>query len=368
MDFADLQRHWDAFGRIDPFWAILTDPNRRGNRWDLAEFFETGREEMAAHFAQAATLGVPAARRRGLDFGCGAGRLTQAMARHVESVVGVDVAPSMIDLARRHNVHGARCEYVVNDRPDLSRFPDAWFDVVYTGRVLQHMEPRYAEAYIREFARVLAPGGYLSFDVPSEHGFFPEHEAAGGRPEGAYRAALRIVMAPEALEPGGRADAIVEVVYAGARALEGGKVNVGNHWARADGTIAVRDDGRGPIALPWAPGGVRRVAVTVTAPADVGVYRLQFDVVEEGVTWFADAGSPVVETMVVVGSTAATAAPATPASSCASTDGEPSMEMHAIPRHRVEALLADAGARLIDVRRVYHTGPSWLAFRYDVTR
>src|SRR5262249_25601630 len=150
-----LQRNWDAFGRIDPFWAILTDPSRRGRRWDPAEFFATGREEMDAHFAGATHLGVPAARRTGLDFGCGAGRLTQALARHVEQAVGVDVAPSMIELARHHNAHGDRCRYEVNDRPDLSRFSDASFDVVYTGRVLQHMEPRYAESYVRDFVRVL---------------------------------------------------------------------------------------------------------------------------------------------------------------------------------------------------------------------
>ena len=130
MDFADLQRHWDAFGRIDPLWAILTDPNRRGNRWDKVEFFATGREEIAAHLAHAASLGVPGRRRRALDFGCGAGRLTQALAAHFDEAIGVDVAPSMIDLARRHNAHGDRCSYLVNEQPDLSRFPDATFDIL----------------------------------------------------------------------------------------------------------------------------------------------------------------------------------------------------------------------------------------------
>ena len=30
------------------------------------------------------------------------------------------------------------------------------------------MEPRYAEAYLREFARILKPGGALVFQMPSE--------------------------------------------------------------------------------------------------------------------------------------------------------------------------------------------------------
>ena len=99
MDLRELQRHWDTFGRTDPFWAILTDPSRRGNKWDPASFFATGRDEVAAHMAEATRLGVPQARRRALDFGCGAGRLTQALADHFDAVVGVDVAPSMVALA-----------------------------------------------------------------------------------------------------------------------------------------------------------------------------------------------------------------------------------------------------------------------------
>lgn len=367
MDLADLQRHWDAFGRIDPFWAILTDPDRRGNRWNPAEFFETGRQEMEAHFARAAALGVPAARRRGLDFGCGAGRLTQPLALHVERVVGVDVAPSMIELARRHNAHGARCEYLVNDRPDLSIFANASFDIVYTGRVLQHMEPRYAEAYVSDFVRVLASGGYLSFDLPSEHGFFPEDAAPAARPAGTYRAAIRVLTAPSALPPGGEAHVKVEAVNVGILTFTSGDVNIGNHWAREDGSIVVRDDARGQMELPWAPGDVRQVEVAVTAPADSGTYRLQFDVVEEGVTWFADAGSPIVEATVVVGTESPIVARPVPEPRTPS-DLEPAMEMHAVPRQRVEALLAEAGARLLDVRRVYHAGPTWLTFRYDVTK
>ena len=39
-------RHWDQFGQDDPLWAILTDASRKGGKWDLEEFFATGREEI----------------------------------------------------------------------------------------------------------------------------------------------------------------------------------------------------------------------------------------------------------------------------------------------------------------------------------
>ncbi len=116
---------------------------------------------------EARSLGLPAARRRALDFGCGLGRLTQALADHCDEVVGLDVAPSMIAQARTFNRHGARVRYEVQGEPPFAAVASASMDVVYTGRVLQHIAPIYAREYIRELARVLAPGGFLSFDVPS---------------------------------------------------------------------------------------------------------------------------------------------------------------------------------------------------------
>ncbi len=50
-------------------------------------------------------------KRRALDFGCGVGRLTQALARHFNIVDGVDIAPSMIELANQFNRSGGRCRY-----------------------------------------------------------------------------------------------------------------------------------------------------------------------------------------------------------------------------------------------------------------
>jgi 2-polyprenyl-3-methyl-5-hydroxy-6-metoxy-1,4-benzoquinol methylase len=51
---------------------------------------------------------------RALDFGCGVGRLTQALATHYDKVDGVDISWEMINLARRHNQHGDRVKYFAN--------------------------------------------------------------------------------------------------------------------------------------------------------------------------------------------------------------------------------------------------------------
>jgi SAM-dependent methyltransferase len=167
MKLSELQRNWDVLGKEDPFWAIITWQDKRGNRWDPAEFFASGREEIAEVMEYLAGLKLESPRRRALDFGCGVGRLTRALASYFAKVTGIDIAPSMIARAQALNVE-ERCEFILNDRADLSIFGDSTFDFVYSNLVLQHMRPEYSTAYIREFCRVLVPGGVAIFQLPSK--------------------------------------------------------------------------------------------------------------------------------------------------------------------------------------------------------
>ena len=168
MDLQRLKRNWDAFGRHDPLWAVLGLPDKRGNRWDVDEFFAWGRDEIDRVLDYVQSLGLVVPRGRALDFGCGVGRLTQALAVHFDEVDGVDIAPSMIRLADRFNRHPKSCRYHLNDRSDLRSFPDRSFDFVYSNITLQHIEPIYSTRYIREFVRVLSEPGVLVFQIPSE--------------------------------------------------------------------------------------------------------------------------------------------------------------------------------------------------------
>jgi len=166
MKLDDTQRHWDEFARQDPMFAILTDPDKRGNRWDPEAFFLTGQHDIEVTMLTLAGLGLPLARARALDFGCGLGRLVQALARHFDAVTGVDISASMVEQARALNQFGDRVQYVVNTSEALEQFPSASFDLVHSVLVLQHVEPRYARGYIAEFLRLLKPGGVAWFQVP----------------------------------------------------------------------------------------------------------------------------------------------------------------------------------------------------------
>ena len=165
MKLWQLRRHWDALARADPYFAVLTNPDKQGNRWALDEFFSTGVAEVDRDMERirACAGGLPGG--AALDFGCGAGRLTQALTRHFGSVTGVDISQEMVSLARAHCRDG-RASFVHNPRPDLRAFPDGAFGLVYSRITLQHVAPAYTERYLGEFARVLAPGGILSVQVP----------------------------------------------------------------------------------------------------------------------------------------------------------------------------------------------------------
>ncbi|MBA3283313.1 MAG: class I SAM-dependent methyltransferase [Acidimicrobiia bacterium] len=168
MDLSEAQRNWDDLGQNDPLWAICTENHRHGNQWDPEEFFATGRSAVASAMADLAGVGISVpGDGRALDFGCGFGRLTLALADHVHHVVGIDIAPSMIAGAEEHNTVGERVEYVVNAEDDLATLDDASFDLVLSIIVLQHMENLYKAAYLREFLRVLRPGGAVYVTIPS---------------------------------------------------------------------------------------------------------------------------------------------------------------------------------------------------------
>jgi ubiquinone/menaquinone biosynthesis C-methylase UbiE len=71
-----------------------------------------------------------------LNFGCGVGRLTFAMAKYAASVIGVDVAAGMLDVARREA--GDRGMTGVELRHDLPDRRVAW---VNSAIVFQHIPP-----------------------------------------------------------------------------------------------------------------------------------------------------------------------------------------------------------------------------------
>jgi SAM-dependent methyltransferase len=161
-----VRKQWTALGEKDPFWAVLTRPGKSGGRWDQAAFFETGVQEIEK-VIEAAQRISPVRFGTAVDFGCGVGRLSQALATRFEHVIGLDIAASMICEAVRLNRFPDRCEYLHNVAADLALVRDKSADFLYSSITLQHVIPMLAQRYIREFFRIVRPGGLVVFQLPS---------------------------------------------------------------------------------------------------------------------------------------------------------------------------------------------------------
>ena len=100
--------------------------------------------------------------RRGLDVGCGPGQFTILIAERLPQaeVWGIDLAPTMIELACQHaaaSAAGNRLHFQVADVAALP-FPDAHFDAVFSSGSIKHWpDPAVG---LREIYRVLVPGGH----------------------------------------------------------------------------------------------------------------------------------------------------------------------------------------------------------------
>lgn len=102
-----------------------------------------------------------------LDAGCGPGHHGKYLQDKGLDVIGVDISPEMVRLAREK---GMRAE--VGDVEDL-RFGDNKFDGVWANAILLHVPKEKAAAVVKEWARVLKPGGmaHISVKEGTDEGF-----------------------------------------------------------------------------------------------------------------------------------------------------------------------------------------------------
>ena len=135
-------------------------------KWDADEFFRSG--EINVDNEILADPDIPSGGRM-LEIGCGAGRMTRALAAIFDEVHAVDISAEMIALARR-NLADLRNVYVSrNNGAGLSDFPSEFFDFAFSYIVFQHIPSREViESYIREVHRCLKPGGLFKFQAQGD--------------------------------------------------------------------------------------------------------------------------------------------------------------------------------------------------------
>ncbi len=158
-----MMRHlissWEHLGESDPLWAILTSDEKARGRWDAGEFFATGVADVAHVWRRLTDLNALPATTRALDFGCGVGRLTRALAPHFAAVDGVDVSSTMLAKAAEFGAVPPHVRFIHNPRPDLSALAHHRYSFVLSLISLQHVPENIALNYLAGICGLLAPGG-----------------------------------------------------------------------------------------------------------------------------------------------------------------------------------------------------------------
>jgi SAM-dependent methyltransferase len=201
----------------------------------------TGTRRVAAEVI-AAVLGRPTGGLRVLDVGCGTGATLDWLQRFAgrRPVVGIDVAPAAVHLARRS---GGRLALA---SADSLPFRDARFDLIYCADVVQHLSDEQRARALAEFRRVLRPGGAVVIRANRASG--APADAAVGYASFAYR------RFPAELESAGLAPVVVGTVAALSGLAARWRRGAGGGWSSHGLAIRPLEGWRRLIGLALAVG------------------------------------------------------------------------------------------------------------------
>jgi cyclopropane fatty-acyl-phospholipid synthase-like methyltransferase len=160
-----MRADWDQRARENARHYVNT-----GNTdWTDEEFFASGEKTVAEEILTDMTnicQGKAPGEMRVLEIGCGAGRVTRALARLFGEVHAVDVSSEMVRLASEALQEYPKASLYQNNGKDLTVVPDLQFDFAFSSIVFQHIPSRdIIENYVREVHRLLRPGALFKFQV-----------------------------------------------------------------------------------------------------------------------------------------------------------------------------------------------------------
>jgi cyclopropane fatty-acyl-phospholipid synthase-like methyltransferase len=163
-----MRRDWDERARENARFYVNTERTD----WTDDDFFASGQRTVAEEILTDMTnicQGRDPRQMRVLEIGCGAGRVTRALAGLFGEVHGVDVSGEMIALAREALKDLPHASVHQNNGMDLSVVPAADFDFAFSTIVFQHIPSREViENYVREVHRLLRPGALFKFQVQGD--------------------------------------------------------------------------------------------------------------------------------------------------------------------------------------------------------
>jgi SAM-dependent methyltransferase len=98
-----------------------------------------------------------------LDFGCGAGENVVPLVKRGAHVIGLDISPELVNLARQR-LHGVNLEADLRvGSAYATGLPDASVDVIFSIMLIHHLD---IVPVCREMLRILVPGGRVILKEP----------------------------------------------------------------------------------------------------------------------------------------------------------------------------------------------------------
>jgi len=138
---------------------------KRGHLWDEIQRLENPNYIERPLISTFERFGIMIRGKRMLDCGCGAGASSILLARHgAAHVLGVDVSAECVEVARLRAMEEGcadRVSFLPLDDPPRVPQPDGSFDIVLANALLEHIPPAGRPAHLREWWRLLRPGGFL---------------------------------------------------------------------------------------------------------------------------------------------------------------------------------------------------------------
>lgn len=160
-----MEKDWDDRARANARYYIATGQKQ----WSDEEFFRAGEQAIAEDICtdfENICQGKERRAMRVLEIGCGAGRLTRALAYLFGEVHAVDVSGEMIALAKDALRDKPNAYLYQNNGCDLTVLPPLEFDFAYSNIVFQHIPSReIIDRYVKEVHRVLRRGALFKFQI-----------------------------------------------------------------------------------------------------------------------------------------------------------------------------------------------------------
>jgi len=163
-----MRADWDQRARENARHYV----NTANTQWTDEEFFASGERTVAEEILTDMSnicQGKPPAGMRVLEIGCGAGRVTKALAKLFGEVHAVDVSGEMVRQAGEALRGHPNAFVYQNNGKDLTGVPEREFDFAFSSIVFQHIPSREViENYVREVHRLLRPGALFKFQVQGD--------------------------------------------------------------------------------------------------------------------------------------------------------------------------------------------------------